>query len=962
MAQNVFGIGTLGLPTVATKLNSGMKFLDVITDTNGYYYTVVSWLQGSILNSGKYITAVSGDFVLVKYDSVGNVIWTYQITEFGGTLAAPSFFKVYGDSIYLVGDLTLIAPVRRGIYILKVTTSGVRVWHNHFIYQLDPDKNPYEVQPTAVFNTATNKLYISGTYRSDNPVPFSNVTLPATSTDRGVIFCIDGTTGGTTNSDTFVFGVQTVIKSITMDASANIYACGGYSTSTDYTIGSTTLPAANTAFIIKFDQSLAALSSYTAPFTVDRGYTTKVLFMNNNIYFLAHYRSQNTITLSGSITLAGHPFLPMASLLQLDNSLQLQNAVNVGNIANNLYTSSNCIFIAGATASSNVSIDIKKYDATLQIAGSLHIQTLSFAEAGILPYPNVSTSPNYIYVCGGTSNTVAKYSQNFDLVYSKTLPSAFTNSISTATDGDVTIFNNFTSNIDVNLDSMKTYTSTAGYTISYITKYIEPRAEIYYDNAKRVVKFTKQPYTIIRGAGNQNGSLGNSFIIRSYTTDTTHTAKGFFRSLNWTGAGAASSLLYPLGAGINAIHVSYVINNVEVNISEPIYVNNLSYYLSSSSGNLDTSTPALLKWAVQYGISDPNKASYTFSTGGNSMTSRLITRVTALNNYQSGGEDIHSDGLQTLKRITIADPNVFGIESLTTSYTSPTSTTISYKLTKVDSNGNLIQSDVTNPATFDTIIATVPKPANGIIRIDRTVDSTTTPNVASINISSGATTTTWSGQVITILSSTDTTVTVSYKGPFTENTFSMDTIVTQDVTATYVEPPTNDYIPCLPTGTQVLTPTGYRVVEALRDGDAVVTAAGKTVPIRTYSKHIAVATEKTAPYLIPAKTFGPSQKATICLSPLHAVSIGKGLWEIPMYAAARYPGIRQYGLGEQVTYYHIETPNFFQDNLVIEGGVVVEAFAGRQCDGLKKLYTFDCKRGAFTRASPPSAAVVAKRG
>jgi hypothetical protein len=271
-------------------------------------------------------------------------------------------------------------------------------------------------------------------------------------------------------------------------------------------------------------------------------------------------------------------------------------------------------------------------------------------------------------------------------------------------------------------------------------------------------------------------------------------------------------------------------------------------------------------------------------------------------------------------------------------------------LTKVDSAGNQILSDVNNPATFDTIVATVPKPANGIVTINRVINNTTTPNVASININTNAKTTTFPGQVITLISTTSNTVTISYKGPFSENQFESGPI--EDQTFNIVD----ENIPCLPTGTRVLTPNGYCAVETLNTDDLVITSAGKTVPIRAYSKYIAFTTEKTAPYFIPARTFGSSQKNAIQLSPLHAINIGHNLWEIPKYAAMRYPSIKQDEIGKEITYYHIETPNFFSDNLVIEGGVVVESFAGNQCKGLKSLYVFDKKRNAFTRASAPTTA------
>lgn len=274
-------------------------------------------------------------------------------------------------------------------------------------------------------------------------------------------------------------------------------------------------------------------------------------------------------------------------------------------------------------------------------------------------------------------------------------------------------------------------------------------------------------------------------------------------------------------------------------------------------------------------------------------------------------------------------------------------------INKYDSNGTKISSNVNNPSTFDTVTTTFNHIAPfTVIRID---DAGVETPIGTFDLSADTVvptaqlplTITGSHITINSLDTLNNTFEVTIHAPFS------------GIGGNSAGTPPD--VRCLPAGTRVLTPTGYRAVETLCKGDAVVTSAGKTVPVRILSEYIASATEKNAPYLIPAKTLGPNQKHAVRLSPLHAVSVGKGLWEIPMYAAARYPAIRQYGIGKQLTYYHIETPNFFQDNLVIEGGVVVEAYAGRQCDGLKKLYTFDSKRGAFTRASPPSSSAVAKR-
>ena len=160
--------------------------------------------------------------------------------------------------------------------------------------------------------------------------------------------------------------------------------------------------------------------------------------------------------------------------------------------------------------------------------------------------------------------------------------------------------------------------------------------------------------------------------------------------------------------------------------------------------------------------------------------------------------------------------------------------------------------------------------------------------------------------------------------------------------------PPGTTIPCLVKGSLILTPSGYKPVETIANGDLIKTADGRKVPVKVFTREI-VTTKLTAPYLIPANTFAPSfPKADIRLSPLHAIAV-KSLWHIPCIAATLYPAIQQYDLGVPVTYYHLECPDFFRDNLVCDGSVV-ESFANKQFAGTsRQIYSWNESKMAFTR-------------
>jgi hypothetical protein len=46
----------------------------------------------------------------------------------------------------------------------------------------------------------------------------------------------------------------------------------------------------------------------------------------------------------------------------------------------------------------------------------------------------------------------------------------------------------------------------------------------------------------------------------------------------------------------------------------------------------------------------------------------------------------------------------------------------------------------------------------------------------------------------------------------------------------------NGTVPCFPTGTRILTPSGYKQVEDLVQNELVVTAEGRHVPVKIYGR------------------------------------------------------------------------------------------------------------------------------
>jgi alpha-tubulin suppressor-like RCC1 family protein len=159
----------------------------------------------------------------------------------------------------------------------------------------------------------------------------------------------------------------------------------------------------------------------------------------------------------------------------------------------------------------------------------------------------------------------------------------------------------------------------------------------------------------------------------------------------------------------------------------------------------------------------------------------------------------------------------------------------------------------------------------------------------------------------------------------------------------------SEYVPCFVAGTRIMTAEGYKAVETLTADDLIRTADNRIVSFRMFKTQITTTSPETAPYTIPANTFGRACPATeMTISPYHAIQSAPGVWQIPKYASQMFSGITQAPAGRPITYYHLELPNYFKDNIVAEG-TVVESYGNRQTAGMKAVYRLNAERTGFTR-------------
>ena len=159
-------------------------------------------------------------------------------------------------------------------------------------------------------------------------------------------------------------------------------------------------------------------------------------------------------------------------------------------------------------------------------------------------------------------------------------------------------------------------------------------------------------------------------------------------------------------------------------------------------------------------------------------------------------------------------------------------------------------------------------------------------------------------------------------------------------------------IPCLTKGTLVKTPTGFTKVEKLSIGDKVVTHDKRTVPITGLIRNNIISTAANTPYIIPKDFFSKNMpRREFTISPNHAICADNdgNSWFIPAHHGDK---LARVDVGERVSYFHVELPNWLIDNLVIGGNIIVESHAEayhKRLELTNPMYD-ELKNGLYKRA------------
>ncbi len=132
-------------------------------------------------------------------------------------------------------------------------------------------------------------------------------------------------------------------------------------------------------------------------------------------------------------------------------------------------------------------------------------------------------------------------------------------------------------------------------------------------------------------------------------------------------------------------------------------------------------------------------------------------------------------------------------------------------------------------------------------------------------------------------------------------------------------------MPCFVRGTGLLTPNGYRAVETIAPGDAVVTASGRVRAVAWVgwrSLDLALSSPLLRPICIARGAFAPCvPRRDVSVSPLHAIAMGGAL--VPACLLVNGATITRDDRALTVTYFHIELSGH---DLLLADGLACESY------------------------------------
>lgn len=234
----------------------------IMTDKNGSSFVVNTFSSQSIAGSFTVTAGGSQATSIIKYDSIGNVVWVRKITSTnytnGNCISIDKKSNVYVAGVFVnnavLGTTTLTTTGSgNDLFVAKYDSAGSLLWVKNF-------SGTGGARPLSIKNDSLSNSYITGTIF--NTVVFGTNTVVASSNQDMLLLKLDSL-GNVSWAKKFGGNTQINSYDIDIDRNLNIYTIGHFGSvggglGQNLVIGTTTLTSnikTPDIFFAKFDNS-----------------------------------------------------------------------------------------------------------------------------------------------------------------------------------------------------------------------------------------------------------------------------------------------------------------------------------------------------------------------------------------------------------------------------------------------------------------------------------------------------------------------------------------------------------------------------------------------------------------------------------------------------------------------------------------------------------------------------------
>jgi hypothetical protein len=308
----------------------------MVIDENDNIY-ISGWFGESISIVGENAVTLTANpsnlsrQYMLKFDVDGNVKW---LKSYGGNLMIDKeqnlyFAGSYMDSVYLENIVlrTFIAKENHNVYVAKADTNGHVIWAKKFC------EGEHALLNGAIIDTATNTIYLTGTYKTDT-LTFDNHVIR----NNGL-------------ADIYIAKIDTaanVINAITMGNTNAEYASGLTRISSEYMAllgttfsssiewGSSTIYSGNNPtsmgdfFLAVFDNNMVPIWGKGFPKSSEQTIKSVISDADENIYVVGDFSKEEAVKTKSELGSNEPTVINQPALYLLKFSMNALEIPNIG--------------------------------------------------------------------------------------------------------------------------------------------------------------------------------------------------------------------------------------------------------------------------------------------------------------------------------------------------------------------------------------------------------------------------------------------------------------------------------------------------------------------------------------------------------------------------------------------------------------------------------------------------------